>query len=375
MQKFTIFIQAFFNSIACYLLTFCIIFFIHEFFNYGEYFKNFLDLSNIFKSKSVSIAENMKEKDLALNFLANIRKITFQDRLIFEYSGLIHLLAISGSQITPTTNIIVNGIKYIIYFLKKKNTNPLKIMILINKIKIYLSIIISFFISSIFGFSGALVRVISINYVSKINLTSLFYAIIFPIFPNILFTTFKNCILLIFFSFIFGNLLINLSFILSFFGVLCLKIIIRMNNLLNFNNLFSYVTNTVLTSFIIGILLSPFSNCNIFSSCLANLVATPIICFLITPLTFLLLILPENNLFSLNLIYLYDISLTIFKNIGLIFSDYNQLYTNSNKTSLFSLYGLLYINSAFVILISIYDLIKNYNILITRFKINSIKIS
>lgn len=375
MHKFKIFIQAFFNSIVCYLFTFCIIFFIHEFFNYGEYFKNFLDLSNIFKSKSVSIAENMEEKDLALNFLANIRKLTYQDRLTFEYSGLIHLLAISGSQITPATNIVVNGIKYVVYFLNKKNTNPLKIMILIYKIKIYLSIIISFFISSFFGFSGALIRVISINYVSKTNLTSLFYSIIFPIFPNILFTTFKNCILLIFFSFIFGNLLINLSFTLSFLGALCLKIIMRMNTLLNFNNLFSYVTNTILTSFIIGIILSPFSNCNIFSSCLANLVATPIICFLITPLTFLLLILPENNLFSSNLIYLYDLSLTIFKNIGLIFSDYNQLYANSNKASLFSLYGLLYLNSVLVLLISIYDLIKNFNILTTRFKFNSIKIS
>ncbi|WGL58518.1 ComEC/Rec2 family competence protein [Pigmentibacter sp. JX0631] len=374
MLNFSLLIQSFIYTIICYLFTFCLIFFFQEIIHYESYFKNILDFSDILKNKSISIVANMQEKDLALNFLANIRKLTYHDKLAFEYSGLIHLLAISGSQVSPITNFLVSEIKYILYLIRRKNSNPLKLMNSLYQINIILSIIISFTISSLFGWSGALIRVLSISYVSKINFSSYLFSIVFSIFPKILLPTFKNCILLIFFSFIFGNLLLNFSFILSLIGVLSLKLIGRINNIINCKIFFNHIISTILTSFFIGVILFPFSNCNIFSSCLSNLIATPLVCFIITPLTFLVLIFPEGNIFSSYLIYFYDISLGIFKNIALIFSDNNLLHINKSKESIFSLQGLFYLNSILILLISTNDIIKNNNIFQTRGKFISIKI-
>ncbi|MBX9836694.1 MAG: hypothetical protein K2X69_00120 [Silvanigrellaceae bacterium] len=55
-------------------------------------FKQFFDFSNWVEQKAKFTSTQMQESNLALNFLGNLRKLTFSEAKAFQNSGLIHLL-------------------------------------------------------------------------------------------------------------------------------------------------------------------------------------------------------------------------------------------------------------------------------------------
>ena len=96
-------------NLSCYIITVLILYLANEYVSAVGIFNNFFNFSNVLLERSLPTINRLHEKELALNFLCNIRNLSSKDKLAFESSGLIHLLAISGSQITPITN----GVAYI----------------------------------------------------------------------------------------------------------------------------------------------------------------------------------------------------------------------------------------------------------------------
>lgn len=331
--------------------------------------KSQVNISNILIQKADSIIMTMQEKELAANFLCNIRNLNYKDKIAFEASGLIHLLAISGSQITPITNILTLMINKIIYLITKEIKNPIKIMKIIYPIKIIFSIAISFIFSSLFGWSGALIRVVAIHYFIKTLTIQKLYFSVFNIFPFLSYNSFVKSVILILFSLFFGNLCYNISFLLSFIGATSLSISNKILSNMKLNIFYHYIISTIITTMAISLILLPFSNANILYSCLSNLVAIPIVCFIITPLTIVLLVLPESFYFFNSMLELYDKFLFLFKLTALIFSDGDIYFNNNSNHKIYSIFGILYLNLTLLILVVTNDLIKERKISLAREKL------
>lgn len=245
----------------------------------------------------------------------------------------------------------------------------------IYQFKIFFSNLLSFTISSFFGWSGALIRVVAINYFMKMRLLQIIYVSVFNIFPYLFYATYSKCLTIFLFSIFFGNLTFSISFLLSFIGALSLSTINRITKYLNINDFYLYFINTILTTFFISLLLLPFSKAHIIYACLANILAVPIVCFFITPLTLIILIIPHDWEFTVYIIKIFDYFLAIFKNISILFTDNQILLSSFNSNyKIFSTFGIIYLNIIFILLSLINDLCKENRIIVTRLKFNSIKI-
>lgn len=78
--------------------------------------KNIFNISTWAEHKAIIVSENMKERNLSLNFLGNLRKLSFEEAKAFQSSGLLHLLAISGGQVVPLANGFSIILGYILYY-------------------------------------------------------------------------------------------------------------------------------------------------------------------------------------------------------------------------------------------------------------------
>ncbi len=317
----------------------------------------------------------MQEKNLALNFLANIRKLSFFEAKQFQSSGLIHLLAISGGQVVPLTSGFGKLIAYFLYFCLRKLIAPFQLMNIINKFRTFFSVIISLILCHIFGCTGALIRVSSLTYLIKIKSFQSQHLFFFPYLPYIPSSTFTRFFVLILISLFFGNILYNFSFLLSAIGASCAEISIYLSYFfIKKSKILVALASTCLTSIFTGIILSPFSSIHLLNSCLANIIALPVVCFLITPLTLILLIISEDFFYYKQLINIFDLSLNILKRISIAFSNpYNLINPFDRNNPLFKLEGLLYLSIVLVVLWVISDLYKERKIYYTRFHFQKLK--
>lgn len=192
--------------------------------------KNFFDFSNWIENKAKSSSSQMQESNLALNFLGNIRKLSFSEKNAFQNSGLIHLLAISGGQVVPLANGISHILSYVIYYLFLKKVDPYLLKKSIYHFKIYVSLFISIVICSLFGWTGALVRVSALSYLQSLNFIQSQYSIFFKYIPFLVSKTFYKIFVLIFISVAFGNIFINYSFLLSAIGAIVLELSSHITN-------------------------------------------------------------------------------------------------------------------------------------------------
>ncbi|KAB8030765.1 ComEC/Rec2 family competence protein [Fluviispira multicolorata] len=331
-------------------------------------FENIFNISKGVKNKAFFISSQMEEKNLALNFLGNIRMLSFTEANQFQSSGLLHLLAISGGQVVPIASGISQFISYIFYYILRSSSSPLTLMNLIYNFKTILSLILSLLICHMFGCSGALIRVSSLTYLSKIKSLQSVYLNLFPYFPNIPVASFNRIFILILISLFFGNILINYSFLLSAIGASCAEISLRISYyFIKKSKIFIVLSCTSLTSIFTGLILYPFSSINLFQSCMANLIALPIVCFLITPFSLLLLFLPQNFIYFENIISMLDFSLSLLKKISFVFSEpYFSKNPFEKNNPLFKKEGLFYLNSVLFILWITIDLYKERKIYYAR---------
>jgi hypothetical protein len=160
--------------------------------------------------------------------------------------------------------------------------------------------------------------------------------------------------------FYFGNIFINFSFLLSAIGAtsaeFCLIVSKKIVSKKNF--ILLSISSTILTSFVIGIILFPFCETNIYNSCLANILASPIVCLLITPLSLLALILPDTIYFYDYIILILDYSLFLLKKIALYFNNNNSINPYKNSSILFTNIGVFYLNFILVTLWILSDYLK-----------------
>lgn len=338
-------------------------------------FKQFFDYSNWVEQKAKITSAQMQESNLALNFLGNLRKLTFSEAKAFQNSGLIHLLAISGGQVVPLANGISKIFSYILFYILYKYINPNKLMIFINHFKIYLSLFISLIICSLFGWTGALVRVSALSYFQSIKFIQSQYFIFFKLFPFLTSKIFHKIFVLFLISSSFGNVFINFSFLLSAIGAIILEISSYITNFLISNlKIFKAICNTILTSFFTGIILYPFTNIDLINSCSANILALPIVCFLITPLSLLAIFIPIHFVFYPYIIYLLDLSLYILKKIAFTFSiDTSKKNPFDKNNPIFTLEGLLYLNTILIILWIFSDFLKERKLFKARNKFLALK--
>ena len=131
----------------------------------------------------------------------------------------------------------------------------------------YLSLFISLIICSLFGWTGALVRVSALSYFQSIKFIQSQYFIFFKLFPFLTSKIFHKIFVLFLISSSFGNVFINFSFLLSAIGAIILEISSYITNFLISNlKIFKAICNTILTSFFTGIILYPFTNIDLINS-------------------------------------------------------------------------------------------------------------
>lgn len=333
--------------------------------------KSIFDLSEWTRQKAVSVSQGLEETNLALNFIGNIRKLSFQEAKTFQSSGLLHLLAISGGQIVPLANGISSLISYILFYSLFKKIKPQKLTKIIYSIKSIISLILSLSVCAIFGCSGALIRASTLNYMSKIYFIYSQFSVFYKFIPYCTPTTFNRFMIIIFVTFSFGNVFLNYSFLLSAIGAACTELANYISNhFINKTKILEIISTTVLTSILVGIILCPFSDNNILNSCLANIAALPVVCFLVTPFSLLVLFLPEQSFLFPYILNILDYSLFLLKKIALSFYDpYNKLNPFDKTNPLFNIEGLIYLNVVLLILWISLDIYKERRVFIMRKKI------
>ncbi|APJ02584.1 ComEC/Rec2 family competence protein [Silvanigrella aquatica] len=339
-------------------------------------FKLIINLSSWAENKAMLISENMIEKNLALNFLGNIRKLSFSEAKSLQSSGLMHLLAISGGQVVPLAMLFSYFLSKITFTILKNIVKPSLLIKVIYYVKLTSSLLISLLICSLFGCTGALIRVFSLFYFIQLPTIQAQYISIFKQFPYIMNQTFSKISVIILTSFIFGNVFINYSFLLSALGATVAQMAIYFSNyLLQENHLiFKTVLSTTLTSFFTGFILYPFSEINLMNSCLANILALPVVCFFIAPLSLLALFIPDQFLFYPIIIKCLDISLFFLKQISFAFDNpYANINPFNKQNPLFTLNGLLYLNTILLFLWISMDCYKQKKLFLARMKFANLK--
>lgn len=374
MPKYKYFLNTFATGVFTYTFLFCFSSLLPEKMQKYGLFNNQANLVYLVQNKAKTVADSMQETNLGLNFIGNYHKLSPLESQIFQSSGLVHLLAISGAQILPVVNLICYCLSIILYTSLKNKLNPHRIMQISSKINIYISFMISLFISILFGGTGALLRVSWLNFFKRIKIIHFIQIFIFRQTSEFIEPLVEKFFILLLVSLFFGNIFSNYSFILSAIGASCAEIsayiskfILNKNGTIICLKFFSEIFVTILTCVFVGIVLSPLTFNSITNSCLANIFAIPIITFLVTPLALLILIIPSGNIVFEIILNGLDYSLMLFKHIAFVFSDSDNFITNN--TRLFSADGLLYLNIIMIILWTIIDLIRGRKIYMMRKKI------
>jgi hypothetical protein len=347
------FLLFFFTSICTYSFIFQI----------SSYFKHEASQADIaLPSKDTvnnaeKIAKNLEQGNLAFNFLANKTQLSKEELKKFQSSGTVHLLAVSGGQIAPLIFLIEFVLIAFLSFILSPFLNSFAMVLWIGSLKIVIQSLVSFFICIKFGFTGALLRVWGLSYLRNMSWLRKFYVFIYSktyFFNNITFSrSFALCILIS----IFGDLSCNFSFLLSALGATMLEISWRVLHAIKKQKdwyfLYHYIYLTVLTSMLTSLFLKPIIPMNIVDAISANLLAQPLVTFLITPLSLFMTFFQSFSHPMLNTIF--DTSLTALNSIASSFFDVNS---QDDKENFFTLYNAYYLQFLLIFIWSLMDSIK-----------------
>ncbi len=346
-----------------------------------------ITLSQWVQTKAQSASANMQEISLAQSFIGNVHSFLPDETSVFQSSGLVHLLAISGGQILPLVEIIAFIFSWVIYKALKNKVSPHHIMQISHKTRSVVGFIVSLCVSILYGGTGALLRVAWLNFFKKLNFTFYFKSHFFKITPEIRESLIDNFIIILVVSLLFGNMFLNYSFVLSAIGASCAEICSRtcrhtlgkfkkenpvfLQKILG-SRLFLETVTTIATCVCVGLVFSPLTSNSIVNSCLANIFAIPLVTFVVTPLSLTALFFPAENILFDFCIILLDNSLALFKHIAVTFCD-TSLNVNNSPSILFTTAGLFYLNVLMILLWATVDLVRSYKLTSVQVHITSIK--
>lgn len=360
------FIQKIFINIIIYFSLLSVLNFNQNIFGQSGVIGQKLNLSKYTNKKSQDIISHLDNKTLAANFLENKRTLNADEQIAFQSSGLIHLLAVSGAQIIPICNLLSLFFLHIFYLCLRAFFHSSSLMKILFYLKNCVIMTSAFVLVGLFSCTGALLRVAflsSLNHFLKSQKSISFLSIALPIFSDCITRKF---IVLIFASICFGNILSDYSFLLSSIGALVLEIIsVNLNYFFKyikfkekFKNIFKNTLLSLLTSFLISILLYPVARVSFVLSSLSNILAAPIVTFLITPLSLLLLFMPQNTILQPYMLFAFDYSLKVLNFIAHTFQE-TQYDLSLPKILLFSYEGKIYLILLFIVLSAISDTIRS----------------
>lgn len=328
-----------------------------------------LNLSHLIAEKSRAAAHLMQERNLALNFIGNIRQLSFQEAAVFQASGLVHLLAISGAQIVPVTAFFSNLWILCVFLILRKFISPIILLKVLEKCGSIFEFFLSFLISSLFGCTGALLRVTGFSFFSKMVFVKRVSSRLMAHFMYALDVSFLKVFILFCVSFAFGNVFQNYSFLLSALGASCAELahIAVSRWIISKHKIIVHACTALFTCVLVGLFLAPYSSASLVNSCLANVCAIPLVTFLITPLSLGVLVFPEGSVFFTFIIHMLDVSLFILKHIASAFAPKHfQMNPFSQNNPLFTREALIYLNSILLSLWVILDVYKCRGVLKIR---------
>lgn len=341
-------------------------------------------LAHDVRQKATNLAADMTEQHLALQFLGNMSSLSTQESALFQSSGLVHLLAISGGQILPVISLWNMLLCLCLFPFLSTLYSPHRLMQKLSLFRQGSNFFIALVLGVLFGCTGAILRVSWLSYLPKLRLFRGIQSYLFSRSTVFCGVFCEKIIIVLLFSLLFGNVFCNYSFILSAVGASCAEISGIFCHRLLFqeqffphsplwrwvrSSLFQNLAQSVVTCLFVGILLWPLTYSSLSYSCMANILAIPFVTWVITPLTLLLLILPKHagSFFSW-VSSLFDQSLWVLKELARIFSD-SSIWIPFKNSLLFSEEGLLYLNTTMVVLWSICDMCRSRRISQLRFEI------
>lgn len=312
-------------------------------------------------SKAHQTAPRFTEDRLALNFLANTKKLSFGESKAFQSTGLMHLLAISGAQ----TSVVVGFLSFfssLLYItLRPSRHHAVSLFRAVSLLRAVQGILLSLGIAALFGNTGSLLRVGFLRYVQAFpHLRLLGIHLSRQFLPETEYAQLRMMLLTCYFL-AFGNPFSNRSFLLSALGAAVASLCGNMvgSNLFSEDNALALSVKelnrglfaSALTTSLMGILLMPFFPADLFSSVAANFLAGPLTNFFISPLSLLLLLLPATFPCYDFLLSSLDFCLALLSRFAKMFSQENTIHNPFESNGLLnSKWGEIYLVTLLIIL-------------------------
>ncbi len=265
----------------------------------------FSKISSLLKSelheRLIPILQHMSEANLAQSFLLNQRKMSLSEQFSFQATGLAHVLSVSGGQLVPLLLCVVEPLaalpaQYLHSVLAA--TTTLKIQ---KILRFALSLFVALAFSLLFGGTGSLWRVALLSVVMQSHFIKTFFLNICGKTNPFSIHTCARCLLLFLFAIFMKNPWDDFSFLfsalgaaLSSFSIQVINLYLHKLKLFGIRKIFfQYLLCSLASSLLISVVLSFWQPAQYTISCLANIIALPLVTWVITPLSLVALLSPN----------------------------------------------------------------------------------
>jgi competence protein ComEC len=261
--------------------------------------------------RSESLEPQFRNRELAKNFLSNERSLPSDLSADMKNTGISHLLAISGAQVSFVLPIITAGLLQPLGMALTWWVRPHILAKALGWGRALAETFVALLCAALFGATGSLTRVAvfrSASHARIVRRLALTGAGAFRFLPI---NTLPRTLFLLICAFWLGNPFANLSFLLSATGASIAFMSSQWFRAIRKGWQKACLTTTI-TTLVMSVLLAPIFPSNPGQSILANLIAIPVVTWLITPLSILLLLGPPTTIEKYGISFL-DVSLDIFR--------------------------------------------------------------
>lgn len=262
------------------------------------------------------LAGRMDNRTLALNFLGNLRYLTSSEAAILGAAGLTHLLAISGGQIGLIADFASRLTAVLLQQALHRHLDTIPLLRLIARARRLAHLCAAMAVAAAFGQTGALLRAGILGFGQTSRLSQRAALAAWSLVPAIPVATLQRLGLLTLVVPFLGNPFYSLSFLLSAAGAATANLASRVARRLPVGRLASWILTTTLTCAGMQALLHPVLPSDPLVAILANVVAIPLVSFVITPLSLAALLCPNEAVNNACLLPLLDASLGIFHQLA-----------------------------------------------------------
>ena len=321
------------------------------------------------EKKAHALVGHFSQRNLALNFLANQRSLSLSQAHDFQTSGIMHLLAISGGQVSPLAKLGSWFFTLGFAFLAAPFALSRTLLRFCGFVQSTVAALLAFFVAALFGNTGALLRVGILQFGARNPVVRSAVGGFAVMLPFLGFHTLLRSVLFAFLVAFFGNPFQNPSFLLSALGatLASLSFVIweflskRMSSgvsglsstsraSLIQSRLHSAVFPQVLATVGVAIVLAPLFQVSLVNSICANLFSLPLVNFAITPLSLLALLLPVEHPFQKIILPALNATLEALAFCARVFAGSERGSPFAAGKALFSEQAMLYFSGVLFLL-------------------------